>query len=209
MVFAPTLLVANPTWLGVTISEIYFDETGEWKLEINNIDMASVDQMDSLFIECNSGVAKITDFDTTDYIVVTNKNLNHPIEINKDSDLIILYSYSFGEYKTDRIAVGNYHDSYLKNIKNGQSIVRLESSGPFYKDNTPTIGTANDLIGATGKIFGYFYDTNNLLIKSKYFFIDEGYCTAILQKQGFAGNLEINNEGFYCAEITSRSYSIS
>ncbi|MCF8359057.1 MAG: T9SS type A sorting domain-containing protein [Prolixibacteraceae bacterium] len=209
LAFIPAIVNANPIWLGVNISEIYFDESGEWTLEIDNVNITSVEFIDSLFIECNSGLAKIIEFDTTDYIVITKENLNNIISFNKEEDCIKLYSYAFGEYVIDSVCVGEITGSYVKNIENGQSISRLYGNGHFYKDNTPTIGSENDLDGSTGKIYGYFYDTDGAPVKNKYFFINEGYCTPILQEQGYAGNIKINETGFYCAEITSRSYSIS
>jgi hypothetical protein len=209
LIFIPVLMEANPIWLGVSISEIYFNESGEWTIEIDNKYITSVEYLDSIIIESNSGNATIEYFDTTDFIVITNSNLSNPISISKNCDLIKLYSFSHGEYKIDLIAIGDYSGSYLHNINNGQSIARLDGYGPFFKDNSPTIGFENDLDGAKGKIFGHFYDLNSELIKDKYFFINEGYCTPILQEQGYAGNIEINSEGLYCAEITSRSYSIS
>lgn len=209
LTFIPVIVNANPIWLGVNISEIYFSESGEWTLEIDNVNITSVEYLDSLILECNSGLTKITDFDTTDYIVIANENLANPISFNKSADCIKLYSYSFGEYKIDSICIGDISESYLKNIENGQSISRLYGNGPFYKDNSPTIGFANDLDGSKGKIYGYFYDTEGAPITDKYFFINEGNCTPILQEQGYAGNIQIDGTGFYCAEITSRSYSIS
>ena len=209
LTFIPVIVNANPVWLGVNISEIYFNESGDWTLEIDSASSISIKYLDSLILECNSGLAKIANFDTTDYIVITNENLANSISFNKGADCIKLYSYSYGEYKVDSIRIGDIADSYLKNIEIGQSIARLDGYGPFYKDNSPTIGFANDLDGSTGKIYGYFYAAGGAPITNKYFFIDEGNCTPILQEQGYAGNIEIDGAGFYCAEITSRSYSIS
>jgi len=209
LIFIPVIMQANPIWLGVSISEIYFNESGEWTIEIDNKYIASVEYLDSIRIESNTGNATIIQFDTTDFIVITNGNLSNSISISKNGDLIKLYSFSYGGYKIDSIAIGDYSGSYLHNIENGQSVARKEGYGPFYKDNSPTIGFENDFDGAKGKIYGHFYDFSTELIKNKYFFINEGYCTPILQEQGYAGSIEINSEGFYCAEITSRNYSIS
>ncbi|MBN1925042.1 MAG: T9SS type A sorting domain-containing protein [Prolixibacteraceae bacterium] len=209
LTFIPAIVNANPIWLGVNISEIYFDESGGWTLEIDNVNITSVEFIDSIIIECNSGLAKILEFDTTEYVVITNENLNNFISFNKEHDCIKLYSYAFGDFVIDSICIGEVAGSYLKNIESGQSISRLYGNGSFYKDNTPTIGLANDLDGSKGKIFGYFYNTDGAPIKNKYFFINEGNCTPILQEQGYAGNIVIDETGFYCAEITSRNYTIS
>jgi hypothetical protein len=209
LIFIPVLMNANPIWLGVSISEIYFNKSGEWTIEIDNKYITSVEYLDSIRIESNTGSATIEHFDTTDFIVITNSNLSNYISISKNGDLIKIYSFLGGGYKIDSIAIGDYSSSYLHNIENGQSVARLYGYDQFFKDNSPTIGFENDIDGAKGKIFGHFFDLNSELIQNKYFFINEGYCTPILQEQGHAGNIEINSEGFYCAEITSRSYSIS
>jgi hypothetical protein len=209
LISIPVAMVANPIWLGVSISEVYFDKSGQWTLEMDNRDMSPVAFLDSIMIACNSGSATLIDFDTTDFIVITDDNLSNFISIDKNNDCIRLYSFSFGEYLVDSIAIGDYPGSYLHHIENGQSVARLNGYGPFYKDNSPTIGFENDLSGATGKIYGHFYDLNSGMIRNRYFFIDEGYCTPILQEQGHAGNIEIDDGGFYCAGITSRGYSIS
>jgi len=95
LIFAPILIKANPIWLGVSISEIYFNESGEWTIEIDNKYITSVDYLDSIRIECISGSATIEHFDTNDFITITNSNLNSPILISKNSDLIKLYSFAY------------------------------------------------------------------------------------------------------------------
>ncbi len=208
VVITPIIIKANPIMIGASISELYFDESGDWTIEIDN-KYNVVNYLEHFEIECKSGSATIEYFDSADFIVIKNINLSNSISISKDSDLIKLYSYIGGDYIIDSIAIGKYPGSYLHNIKNGQSVARLYEYGSFFKDKTPTIGFENDLNGAVnGKIYGHFYDFNDVLIMNKYFFINEGYCTPILQEQGYPGDIEINNEGFYCAEITSRSYEI-
>ena len=212
LLFIPILLNANPTWLGFNISEIYFDESGQWQLEIDNEYVHLWEYLDSLVIESNSGRSSVRNIDTTRYIIIKNENLSKPITINKNGDCIKLYTCIGSEFKTDSICIGEMPGSYLKNIKDGQSIARYYNSSldPFYKDNSPTIGSKNDFEGSIGKIYGHFYDTVGELIKNKYFFINEGYCTEILLGQGDSGGaIRINEDGFYCAEITSRGYSIN
>ena len=48
LTFIPIIVNANPIWLGVNISEIFFNESGEWTLEIDNVNIASVEYIDSL-----------------------------------------------------------------------------------------------------------------------------------------------------------------
>ncbi len=209
LLIVPALLNANPIPVGLSIWELYFDESGEWTLEVIDPEGYIFEFIDYLELECINGNAYIESIDSAKYIVVTNSDLSNQLTINKDSDLIKLTSYGLGGY-SEVIAIGNYEGSYLKNINYGQSIARFYEYGPFYIDNSPTIGSENDFEGTLGKIYGYFHDESGELLTNKYFFINEGYCTAVLQKQGIMeGCIEINDTGFYCAEITARSYKFT
>ena len=116
MIIIPVIVNANPIWLGVNISEICFNKSGEWTLEIDNGSISSLEYLDSLVLKCNSGRAKIIEFDTTNYIVITNVNLNKAISFNKNADCIKLYSYFHGEFMIDSVCMGEITGSYLKNI---------------------------------------------------------------------------------------------
>ena len=202
LMLTPVFAKANPIAIGINISEISFDESGGWSLEIRSMDSAMYGG--SIYIQTCSGIAQITNFESNakfgyyEYIVITNKNLSKSLTINKDYDCIKLVSDS--AIGNDSVCLGDYPGSYLKNIVNGQSVACLDEYGSFYKDNTPTMGAANDLSGALGQIYGHFYGLNNQLITNKYFYIDEGNCD---------GSIDIDEQGSYRAKITSRIYSIS
>lgn len=205
----PFLSNANPIWIGMQISEVRFNETGGWTLEINNQEADVLDYIDSLVLRSNSGSARIINYDINDFIIISNNNLDQSLDIDMNGDCIYLYSYSYGESNMDSICIGDLPSSYLNNIQAGQSIARRYYYGPFYKDNSPTIGIDNDFDGTKAKIYGHFYDTEGLAISNKYFFINEGYCSPIMQEQGESGFIAIDENGFYCAEITSRSYFLN
>ncbi len=201
----------NPVMTGVYIYEILFESPNEWALEFVEPYYAFgiLNYMDSIRIETISGSATVQFLDTTIFNVITNNNLKNPIYLNKEMDIIKLVSYSFGSLFVDSIIVGDIPGSYLHNIQYGQSISRYFIDGPSFKTNNPTIGEVNSFLGATGKIYGYFYDLDNEILSNKYFYINEGYSREIQQAQGLSGQTNIDDFGFYCAEITSRSYSIS
>ena len=203
LMFTPVFAKANPIEVGIFLSEISFDKSGDWSLEIINM---FIDPLlgSGLFIETCSGRARVLSFDSASdsgycgYIVITNKNPSKSLTINKDYDCIKLISDSLIGHKS--VSIGDYPGSYLHNIVNGQSIACLGGYDSFYKDNTPTMGAANDLSGAMGQIYGQFYGLNNQMITNKYFYIDDGNCE---------GSVDIDVEGNFNAKITSRSYSIS
>ncbi len=203
LLLTPVFAKANPIEVGIYLSEISFDKSGDWSLEINNM---FIDPLlgSGLFMETCSGRAQVLSFDSASgfgywgYLVITNKNLSKSLTINKDYDCIKLISDSLIGHKS--VSIGNYPGSYLHNIVNGQSIACLGGYDSFYKDNTPTMGEANDLSGAMAQIYGQVYGLNNQLITNKYFWIDDGH---------WGGYIDIDEQGSYNAKITSRSYSIN
>lgn len=203
LMLTPVFAKANPIEVGIYLSEISFDKSGDWSLEIHNMFIDPL-QGSGLFMETCSGRAQVLSFDSAsgfgywEYIVITNKNLSKSLTINKDYDCIKLISDSLIGHKS--VCIGDYPGSYLHNIVNGQSIACLGGYNSFYKDNTPTMGAWNDLSGAVGQIYGHVYGLNNQLITNKYFWIDEG---------NYDGVVQINEQGQYSVKITSRSYSIS
>lgn len=203
LVLTPVFAKANPIETGIFLSEVSFDQSGEWSIELCNM-FYDPFQGSGLYIETSSGRARVISCDSvpdigyTGYIIITNKDLSKSLTINKDYDCVKLICES--QIGHDSVCLGNYPGSYLHSIQNGQSIACLSPYTSFFKDNTPTMGKANDLSGAVGQIYGQVYGLNNQLMTNKYFFIDEGNCTE---------SITIDEKGSYRAKITSRSYSIS
>jgi len=205
ILLSPVFAKANPIQFGIMLSEISFDQSGDWSLEIRSMDSAMY--LGNIYIRTNSGTAQITNFvsefksfGSYEYIVITNKNLSNNLTINKDYDCVKLVTSTGFVLGHDSVCLGDYPGSYLHTIANGQSVACLREYASFYKDNTPTMGAANDLSGAVGQIYGQVCGLNNQLMTNKYFFIDEGNCTE---------SITIDEKGSYRAKITSRSYSIS
>ncbi|MDD4636478.1 MAG: hypothetical protein PHV66_02555, partial [Bacteroidales bacterium] len=202
LMLTPVFAKANPINAGIYLSEISFDQSGDWSLEICSID--STIYYGNVYIQTCSGTAQITNFESGqkfgiykyEYIVITNKNLSKSLTINKDYDCVKLIADFVIDPKIVRI--GDYPGSYLHNIAYGQSVACLNEFYLFYKDNTPTIGAANDMNGvAVGQIYGQIYGLNDQLIANKYFWIDGSI---------ICGLEYINEQGQYRAKLESRSH---
>lgn len=198
--FLSTIVYTNPIFYSYLISEIYFDESGDWILEIGIDEPMNFEFWDSLYLETNSGIALITLFDTATFTPITNENLSNDLAINKDNDRIVLHT-NFIDYLNDTVLLGEAEDSYLKNIEYGQSIARqyIYPNLGFYKTNSPTIGYPNSIMeGTLGFIHGYVFDHTGMPIINLTFEIAEGYW--------YAWYFRTDDNGYYQAPILSRSY---
>lgn len=207
----PVLSSANPILVLPVMSEVYFDENHNWKVEITDCYFL---EFDSVMIESSSGISKINSFSSTygDFIVITSDSLVTPLTIQKANDFIRLYFYTGDNiYHTDYVAFGNHEDSYIHNLQEGYSIARYGYTGDysayFYKCITPTPGWQNNLTGSEGYITGNIYDDGQLLTNGT-FKLDE---TAVsISETGFSGtplsrtytSLWYNNLEFETAPIT-------
>ncbi|MCX6233873.1 MAG: T9SS type A sorting domain-containing protein [Bacteroidetes bacterium] len=167
----------------VKISELYFNESGEWQLEISiyipqelSLDRA----IDSLFIESNAGIVRIKPFPINSYeflIVIDQDDIFEPLVIDPDQDNLILYSYvqgidEFGYYGYYEIFPWElnfgYPDSNIPVLLPGQSICYryISWSIYYYKDNSPTLGFPNDTSDAYGYLKGRLFDINLNVVTS-------------------------------------------
>jgi hypothetical protein len=197
-----SLAFANPIIYSFLISEIYFDESGNWVIEIWLENNQNFEFYDLRYLESNSGIAEFTHFDTTEYTTITNLNLSNDLIINKDNDWIVLHINTNSKYQNDTVLLGEAEGSYLKNIEYGQSVAKLcapwhPSFFYFYKTNLPSIGHPNSLEeGTLGYIYGYVYDHTGTPVSNFTFEIVEGY----------SGVISTDATGYYQTQITSRSY---
>lgn len=158
----------------VFISELNFDSGNNWTLELmmfRNEMFPQPGSIDSVVIRTNSGRALLLDFPSENYTIflITPENLNNPLTISsvQDSVRILTYLnestgyYMYGEY-LEHLLVFGYPDCEIPVLFSGQSICSYafvpQYPVCFYKDNSPTIGYANDTIGATAELRGLFYD---------------------------------------------------
>ena len=177
------------------MSEVYFDENQNWKIEITNC----YKHYDSIMIESSSGISRINSFlsEGYDFTVITTDSLATPLSIQKTGDFIKLYFY-MGDYisYTDYVAIGNHENSYIHNLQQGYSIARYGDyeiySEYFHKCITPSLGYPNNLEGSEGYISGNIYEDGQLLTDGTFKFDDT--------------NIQITNTG-YSGIPLSRTYT--
>lgn len=173
ILFIILILRANPIPSPrVSLSEIYFEDNGQWVIELLYSD-AQQDHMPigSIWIETSSGISRIRRFNitgTTGLIIIRSDSLISPLTINplKDSIQIV---FEMGDYKmlNNPVLYGNLVNSRINRPLKGQSIAGVPPYFPYNDlysiDKSPTIATVNDTIGMCGTIKGRIYDINNEL----------------------------------------------
>lgn len=174
--FIILILWANPLPRpSVILSEIYFDDNGNWFIELLYSD-AQQDYMsiDSIWIESSTGISRIRRFNitgTTGLIIVRNDSLLSNLYINPLRDSIqINYTMNENRYKFlgNPIIYGDLVNSHFNSPRKGQSIAGVppyfQYNDLYSTDKSPTIGMVNDTIGMCGTIHGHIYDKNNQLL---------------------------------------------
>ena len=168
-----TEVKANPIAIYYKINELSFDSSG-WKMEIftNHFGADSVSlggwiltsSTDTSYIKNNSL------FNQEGYILLTNDDLDHELEINGKADTITLFSPD--TLFQDILIFGNLLPNSVLSPKHGQSICQGYISAPYnnipflYLDNTPTFGKLNDTLNAKGYIEGYVKDAHGNPLKN-------------------------------------------
>lgn len=170
---------ANPIPIPtIEISELCFDESGKWKLELEyfyiNPDGYT---FDSIFIFSSMDTAKVPDYLLTGQIgqfVLTADSLTADFRINRLGDTIKVISYGGGF--EDILVFGNVMGASINYPRVGQS---LSKNGYFYvKDNSPTIGFSNDTLGTCGTINGVVYDKYSKPVENRVFRLDNYFETS-------------------------------
>lgn len=152
---------ANPVGLmPIEISELFFDDSGNWKLELRyyNYRLYGI-PVDSIFLYSSSHTAQLPLYEFTDYegeFVITADSLDAEFHISRFADVIKVISYS-DEYPSEDILVfGDLPKAIIGFPKEGQSIGRYKYD--YSKDKSPTIGFPNDTLGMCGTLKGVIYD---------------------------------------------------
>ncbi|MDL2314801.1 T9SS type A sorting domain-containing protein [Bacteroidales bacterium OttesenSCG-928-C19] len=205
LLFVATNVFANPIKIRpAIISEIYFNESGGWTIELTEMFTYyyQTRNIDSIKVECIAETGNVLTVDTTFYqFFFTRNDLDNPVAFSKESDKIKVYSFlNNGDIYTDSIAIGNHPESYLRNIKSGQSIAWGDIHHDYFFPSKPNIGDWNSFENALcGKIYGYLYDVDGELIRNRRFKIGNATLTAI----------NVDENGFYLATLFENSYSLS
>ena len=140
------------------ISELYFDENGDWVIEM---------YFEYYDAEMDTGYVMITSTDTaffkkfpdsTNFVLLTNADLDNPISIDKTGDIVRFedWIYGMGMELSPAFIFGDFDGSSVMAPYSGQSLVSVST---FYqvKDTASSIGFHRD--PAKGVLQGHIYDS--------------------------------------------------
>jgi len=191
-------IYANPIALPtIEISELYFDESDNWKLEIGYFEVNQIGfPIDSIFLFSTTDSIKLLSYEfiaSTGVMVITADSLDSDFIIKRYADTIKVVSYIMEEPFEDILIFGNISGSFINFPRQGQSINKYWM---FYtKDNSPTIGFTNDTLGMCGTIKGIIYDKYSGLVQNKTFRLDYFF--------------ETSENGEYSARVYSKPSTLS
>ena len=172
---------ANPIALPtIEISELYFDESDNWKLELGYYEVNQNDlTIDSIFLYSTTDTIKIPTYEfisTTGVFVITADSLDSEFHIKRFADTIKVLSYSMEQPFEDVLIFGNLPGATINYPRQGQSISKYWMY--YTKDNSPTIGLSNDTIGTCGTVKGIIYDKYSEPVDAKTFRLDNYFETS-------------------------------
>ncbi len=88
-----------------------------------------------------------------DFLLITRDSLLTPFSLHPAGDELSFHSPGMGYVET--IIFGDSHNCHIGAPLTNQSICLADFSGPYYLDNTPTLGAMNDYTNSFGTIEGY------------------------------------------------------
>lgn len=192
----------------VLISELAFDETGSWMLELQGFDFTNWFYLDSIILTTSTGKATLGTlrFEGENNILVLRKDsLKSDLPIRMEGDSISLLFYPDIYYMNGNIpslVFGDFTSSVLASPRAGQSIAgapSFEYTNNYSIDKSPTPGLQNDTTGMCGTLTGKIFDINNQLVQSSdYVFMD---------RTGWEYNIDGN--GNYRTRILSARTTLS
>jgi len=181
----------------IEISELYFDELGNWKLELEyeHLNVPYYDYAVTFY--STTDTAHLYDYNifySGRVFVITADSLDTEFYINRFADTIKIDVYFSGYLvNSDMLVFGNLSGASINYPREGQSISRYNNH--YMKDNSPTIGMRNDTIGACGTIKGTIYDIFSEPVSSKTFRLDNRF--------------ETNENGEFFARVYSKPSTFS
>ena len=200
------------------LSELYFDSTGNWIIELG-FSNYELEIIDSIFLYCSGGTAKIISYNLIpatnpnqpfdSLAIITNSNLDSSLYIDPNGDFARIKTYISNNGWVDNNTNGasfNSTNSDFPDFLPGQSIAKVQITYSLSKnimtgftlDNSPTIGFENDTVGSTGRIKGRIY-VNNIPVGSGYFSFYDPTLELL-----FIG---IDENGYYDNRFLARRYS--
>ncbi len=175
------IIKANPIALPtIEISELYFNEYGNWKLELGYYEVNQNGfAIDSILLYSTTDTIKLPNYEflgSTGLVVITADSLDLEFQINRLGDTIKVISYTMEQPFEDILIFGDLPGASINYPRQGQSISKYWTY--YVKDNSPTIGLLNDTIGMCGTVKGIVYDKYSLPIESKTFMLDNYFVTS-------------------------------
>lgn len=186
-------IYANPIALPtIEISELYFDESGKWKLELGYYEVNQPGlKIDSIFLYSTTDTIKLPSFKfngSTGVFVITADSLDTDFHIKRYADTIKVISYSMGHPFEDLLIFGNIQGATINYPRQGQSISKYWMY--FVKNNSPSLGLSNDTLGICGTVKGIIYDIYSQPVQYRTFKFDY--------------NFETSENGEYSARVYSK-----
>lgn len=199
------------------VSELKFDSSGEWVIELKSIHFDIPEDVDSIRISTSSGSAKWKNpmlSDTEDTIfILRNDSLDSDLVIHQEGDFVQITTFYnegyYGESITHTLTFGNYQGATVRSPKGEESIAYVADyrmdynhddffksrSVPIYS-NLYTIATGypNESNVCVGKIKAKIHNPNNQpFSESKLQLRDEHYTNVFDMEQQedgtYLGNL--------------------
>ena len=171
-------LIANvvPIW-EIMLSELYFDEAGNWKLEIEYLDHPEFSDeltIDSIFLYSSTDTVRVpiySFFKKKDIYVITADSLGSEFRINRSGDRVDLIVHVndlwHGAGMVHSLVFGNYPGAGIGAPRQNQSLTRYWHY--WVKNNSPSIGYPNDTTGMCGTLKGIIYDKSLNPVSNKTF----------------------------------------
>jgi len=181
LVSTNTKAVPNPIMVysaEVIMNELYFNDQGEWTMEILIWFPEYVPFSDTAIkqvtISSNSGEAELLYFTVTSpltYFLITKDSLSSPLSFNPADDIVTILTtadayaetgqymgqeWSF-QYTYFQFGTSDPYN-YIQEIPSGNSVSLTDDHSYYYLDSNPTLGIPNDTEGGMGQIHGKMYD---------------------------------------------------
>ena len=160
LLWAASALQANPL-LPFYLNELLPDPTDPygWQLEMSPQWFLEEGQ----YLTTLSDTAFINSFTASgEYAVIVNENLETPLAVNFDGDILQLHD-AYGEVM-DEIRFGSVEQPFLMAPKAGMSLAFhdevVDETQIYYRyfDASPTMGAANDTVNGRGAVSGFVYN---------------------------------------------------
>lgn len=171
-------IYSNPITLPtIEISELCFDESDNWKLELRYYFLnQEVFPIDSIFFYSTTDTVKLPTYEfpgSTGVIVITSDSLNSDFIIKRFADSIKVVYYIMEAPFEDILIFGNMSGASINYPRQDQSICKY--SKYMVKDNSPTIGAINDTSGIYGTLKGVVYDKYSAIVGNRIFRLEDSY----------------------------------